>query len=59
MKAPHTATNRGKRVRVVLKDGTRIDDRFLDRSDRWIVLRHRGRVMKRDVKAFIILKGGG
>lgn len=58
MKLPHTATYRGKRVRVVLKDGTKIDDRFEDRTDKWVVLREIGRVMKRDIKAFIILKPG-
>lgn len=53
---PHTATNRGKRVRVVLRDGTQIDDRFESRNDRWIVLQHRGRVNKADIRAFIVLK---
>lgn len=56
MKKPHTATNRGKRVRVVLRDGTRLDDRFRDRTDRWVLLERAGRVLCRDIKAFIVLK---
>lgn len=58
MKTPHTACHRGKRVRVRLRDGTAIDDRFLDRTDRWVVLERAGRVPKGEIKAFIILKEG-
>lgn len=57
MRIPHTSTNPGKRVRIVLKDGTRIDDRFVTRTDRWIVLKNTGRIMKRDIQSFIVLKG--
>ena len=58
MKQCHSATRRGKRVRIVLRDGTKIDDKFVTRTDRWIVLEHAGRVWKADLKAFIIIKGG-
>ena len=57
MKTPHTATNRGKRVRIVLKDGTKLDDRFVDDTDRHVLLERVGKVRKRDIKAFIVLKG--
>jgi len=56
MKQPHTACHRGKRVLVRLRDGTLIDDRFVDRTDRWVVLEKAGKVMKERIKAFIILK---
>lgn len=58
MKQCHSATCRGKRVRIVLRDGTKIDDRFVTRTDRWVVLERSGRVWKSDLKAFIILKAG-
>lgn len=63
MRMPHTACRRSKRIRLVLRDGSRLDGRFLGRSDRWVDVDVGGgrarRVMKRDAKAFIILKGDG
>lgn len=58
-KRPHTSCRRGKRVRVKLYDGTVIIDHFVDDTDRWIVLRERGKVMKRDIDAFGIYKANG
>lgn len=54
---PHTACGRGKRVKIILRDGTELVDRFLDRTDRWVLLKERGRVDKRDIRAFFIFKG--
>ncbi len=59
MRIPHTATHRGKRVKVVLRDGTEIIDRFIDRTDKWVVLKENGRVNKSDIRAFIVIKNGG
>lgn len=56
MRLPHTSCYRGKKVKVVLKNGQEIIDHFRERTDRWIVLRRSGRVMKSDVKAFFIIK---
>lgn len=56
MKTPHTAAHAGKRVRLKLKSGERIDDRFVTRTDHWVVLENYGRIMKRDIKAFFVLK---
>ncbi len=56
VRIPHTACYRGKKVKVILRDGTEIVDYFMDRTDRWIVLRETGRIMKSDLRAFIILK---
>jgi len=56
MKVPHTACHRGKRVKVILRDGTEIIDYFEERTNKWIVLRKVGRIMKADLRAFIILK---
>jgi hypothetical protein len=59
MRIPHTATHRGKRVKIVLRDGTEIVDRFIDRTDKWVVLKENGRVNKSDIRAFIVIKNGG
>ena len=48
---PHTATFRGKRVLVILRDGTRIIDRFLDRTDRKVLLKDYGWIPKSKLRA--------
>lgn len=52
----HTSTYKGKRVRVVLKDGTVIVDRFIDKKARYIILEEYGKVIKRDMRSFGIFK---
>lgn len=48
----HTGTRRGKKVRVVLRDGTVIIDHFIERNDKYIFLRQRGRIIKQNIKSF-------
>ena len=43
---PHTGSYRGKRVRVVLRDGTVIYDRFIERTDKYVFLEKSGRIPK-------------
>lgn len=57
MKQPHTSCYPGKRVIVKLRDGTRIEDRFVRRTDRYIFLAVAGRIHKGDLKSFSIYKG--
>ena len=53
MKTPHTATHRGKRVRVELKNGEVFVDKFVNRTRGKIVeFELRGRVPAGDIKAF-------
>lgn len=52
----HSSCRRGKRVRVVLKDGTVIIDKFVDSTDRYVLLEQHGRVRKAAMKSFTILK---
>jgi hypothetical protein len=40
-KKPHTHAPRGKRIRVVLKDGTEFVDKFLERRSKQIVFSER------------------
>lgn len=51
---PHTSAPRGKRVWVVLKDGTKFIDRFMECTKKYILFADRGRVFKGDVRAFSI-----
>lgn len=55
----HTLTTKGRMVEVILKDGTVVRGKFVERakSHRWIVLEGVGRVMIRDIRAFTALKG--
>jgi hypothetical protein len=54
----HSACARGKRVLIVLRDGTRLEDKFLERGRGWILLERAGRVSLETVRAFTILRGG-
>lgn len=55
----HTATFKFKRVRVKLKDGTIIHDKFIDRPShkRWIVLEEHGKIKREDIVSFSPISG--
>lgn len=53
----HSSTNKGKRVRIKLKDGTVFVDKFIATGSGWIEFEERGRVLKKDIKNFSIHKG--
>jgi hypothetical protein len=55
-RSPHTGTYKGKRVKVILRDGTRIIDKFLRRTDRFIFLEKTGRIPKGALRSFVIFK---
>lgn len=53
MKTPHTATARGRIVRVKLKSGEVFEDRFLERSSgKTLIFEKRGRVMQGTIQSF-------
>jgi hypothetical protein len=52
----HTSTFKGKRVLVKLKDRTKIVDKFIDSTSRYIILDKAGRVEKETVKAMTIYR---
>lgn len=56
MKTPHTSCMRGKRVRIVLRDGTVLRGKFLERTHLHVVLEG-FRVRAREIKAFSIARG--
>lgn len=57
MKQCHTATKRGKLVKVVLKDGDRFFDLFLDRTDKYVFFKSGRVLLKATIKSFSIVKG--
>ena len=50
----HSACARGKKVLVILYDGTRIIDKFLDRGNGWILLTEHGKIKLEDVRCVTI-----
>jgi hypothetical protein len=56
MTTPHTSCRKGLRVRVVLRDGTVIVDRFVERTGQYVVLENH-RLRGRAIKTFGIYKG--
>lgn len=54
----HTACHRGRRVLIVLRDGARVEDKFLNRTDKWVSLELYGKVYKRDIRSFTVLNRG-
>ena len=52
----HTGAPRGKRVLVILRDGQRIVDKFVERTDTAVVLQSAGRILKKNIRSFSILR---
>lgn len=53
MKTPHTAINRGKRVRVALKSGEVFVDKFINRTrGKWVEFEKHGRIRAGEISAF-------
>lgn len=57
MRGPHTSTRRGTRVRIVLKDGRVIVDKFIEKKGRFIQLKNET-IRTGDVKSFSIYRHG-
>jgi len=56
MKSPHTNCPRGCRVRIVLRTGEIVVDRFVERTGKFVVLRER-RLRGAEIKSFSIWRG--
>lgn len=56
-RASHTSTNRGKRIRLRLKDGGTIEGRFQESNSRSVVLVGGQTVLKKDISSMIVVKG--
>lgn len=54
-KAPHTSTNPGKKVRLVMRNGDTHEGKFKERTGQFVSL-DIGRFEGRHIKQFIVLK---
>lgn len=54
-KAPHTSTRRGKKVRLVMRNGDEHEGKFKERTGQFVAL-DIGRFEGRDIKQFIVVK---
>lgn len=53
----HTGCHRGKKVRVKLRDGRIIIDKFYERTKNAIILKDAGKIRKDQLLSFSIYKG--
>ena len=53
----HTSTNKGKRVVVVMKVGSRHLDKFVERTGKGVIFESLGFERGRDLRAMTIYKG--
>ena len=56
-RAPHTRVHKGKKVLVLLRDGTRLVDKFQAHTSTTIVLDAYGAVAKADLRSMSIVRG--
>ena len=56
-RAPHTRVHKGKKVLVLLRDGTRLVDTFQAYTSTTIVLDAYGAVAKADLRSMSIVRG--
>lgn len=52
----HTSTYKGKSVRVVLRNGTVFEDKYLDTKSKHILFKDKGWILKETIKNFSIRK---
>ena len=55
----HTSTYKGKRILIILKDGTKIVDKFKDKKAHYIITEVTGKIPIKQVKAMTICKPTG
>lgn len=55
MRTPHSSCRKGKRVRIILRNGNQIIDKFKDKKSNRIIL-DSGEINIADIRAFSIYK---
>jgi hypothetical protein len=55
-KTPHTSVRKGKRVRIVLRDGEEIIDKFDNGTDRFVFLEGGRKIEKVTIRSFGIYR---
>ena len=54
-KTPHSSCRRGKRVLVILRDGTEIIDKFVERTGKFVILENHKFTVD-EIRSFAIYK---
>lgn len=52
----HTSTYKGKRILIILKDGTKIIDKFKDKKSGYVYTENNGKISTKIMKAMTIYK---
>lgn len=53
-KTPHTNFRQRQRVLVILRDGTRYEDRFKERTGKFVVLEGHGKIRGENIRSITI-----
>ena len=56
MRVGHTTARRGKDIIVIMKDGSRSIDKFVDKKSKFIFFETLGKVPKENVKALVYIR---
>ena len=57
MRTPHTATHRGKQVKILLRNGEILIDKFVERKSTFIYLEKYGCIRRCDIRSLANLRG--
>lgn len=52
MRTPHTSTYKGKTVHIILRDGTTLVDKFLDKKSGFVILEKFGKLPIPQIRSF-------
>jgi len=52
----HTSTYKGKKVYIVLKNGTKFVDKFVDKKSGYVITEKNGKIKKSTMKTMTIFK---
>lgn len=55
-KAPHLSVRQGKRVKVLLRDGSEFIDKFIESKSKYVIFQNR-QVNNNKIRSMIIYKG--
>lgn len=58
MRTPHTSTRKGKRVKIIMKNGLVLIGKFKERTGRYVLIDD-SKIWAGDIKSFTIYKPNG
>lgn len=56
MRTPHTSFHKGTSVFIILRDGEKIEDKFLDHKSGCVILRRSGKIDVKKIRSMSIRK---